>query len=504
MTTESRPAAEAAGGAPEPTAGAVEAYRMVIGGEHVDAAEGRTFEVTNPATGRTLATAPLGGREDVDRAVAAARRALDDPKGFSSWSASKRGRTLMKLSNLVKQHLEELARLESANVGKPITSARGEVLGTALVFEYYAGAANKITGQTIPVSKPGLDFTLREPIGVVGLIVPWNFPINMASWKLGPALAAGNACILKPASYTPLTAIRLGELALEAGFPPGIVNVVTGPGGTAGAALAAHPGVGKVAFTGETTTGQEIMRLASNNVKKVSLELGGKSPNIVFADADLERFARESPYSVFDNCGQDCCARSRILVERSVHDRVVELFAEATRNVKVGDPTDDATEVGPMVHPRQRERVLDYVEKGRDEGAAVVVGGGVPDDDRLADGAYVLPTVFDEVRPDMTIAREEIFGPVVSVIPFDSEDEALRIANATPYGLSGSIWTRDIGKAIRVAKGLESGVISINSNSSVHTEAPFGGYKMSGIGRELGMAALDLYTEVKNVFVDLS
>jgi betaine-aldehyde dehydrogenase len=477
---------------------------MLIGGEPADATDGRTFEVLNPATGRVIATAPLGGRAEVDRAVDAARMAFDDPKGFSSWSASKRGRALMKLSNLVKQHLEELAQLESRNVGKPITSARGEVLGAALVFEYYAGAANKIFGQTIPVSKPGLDFTLREPIGVVGLIVPWNFPINMASWKVAPALAAGNTCILKPASYTPLTAIRLGELALEAGFPPGVLNVVTGPGGTAGAALAAHPGVGKVAFTGETTTGQEIMRLASNNVKKVSLELGGKSPNIVFADADLERFAKESPYSVFDNCGQDCCARSRILVERSVHERVVELFAEATRNVKVGDPASDATEVGPMVHPRQRERVLAYLDKGREEGATVVVGGRAPDDADLADGAYVLPTVFDGVAPEMTIAREEIFGPVVSVIPFETEDEAVRLANATPYGLSGSIWTRDLGRAIRVAKGVQSGVISINSNASVHTEAPFGGYRMSGIGRELGMAALDLYTETKNVFIDLS
>jgi betaine-aldehyde dehydrogenase len=346
--------------------------------------------------------------------------------------------------------------------------------------------------------------TLREPIGVVGLIVPWNFPILMASWKVAPALAAGNTAILKPASYSPMTAIRLGELALEAGIPPGVLNIVTGPGGTAGASIAAHPGVGKVAFTGETTTGQEIMRLASGNVKKISLELGGKSPNIVFADADLERFAKESPYSVFDNCGQDCCARSRILVERSAHDRVVELFAEATRSVKVGDPTDDATEVGTLVSEKQRERVKDYIEIGLSEGASIVVGGEPPDDPSLAGGAYLMPTVFDGVSNDMRIAREEIFGPVVSVIPFDNEEEALRLANATPYGLSGSVWSRDIGKALRTARGLQAGVISVNSNSSVHTEAPFGGYKMSGIGRELGMSALDLYTETKNVFIDLS
>jgi acyl-CoA reductase-like NAD-dependent aldehyde dehydrogenase len=478
--------------------------RMVIGGETVDALDGQTFDVVNPATGSVIATAPLGGREDVDRAVAAAQKAFEDRKGWANWAAGKRGRSLSKLAALVKEHSEELARLESENVGKPITSARGEVIGTSLVFDYYAGAANKIFGQTIPVSKPGLDLTLREPIGVVGLIVPWNFPLYMASWKVAPALAAGNTAILKPASYSPLTAIRLAELALEAGIPPGVLNVVTGPGGTAGASIAAHPGIGKVAFTGETTTGQEIMRLASANVKKISLELGGKSPNIVFADADIEKFARESPYSVFDNAGQDCCARSRILVERSAHDKVVELFSEATRNVNVGDPADDATEMGCLVSQKQRDRVRDYIEIGRSEGASVVVGGDAPDDPTLADGAYLMPTVFDGVSNDMRIAREEIFGPVVSIIPFDTEEEALRLANATPYGLSGSIWSRDIGKALRAARALQSGVISVNSNSSVHQEAPFGGYKMSGIGRELGMSALDLYTETKNVFIDLS
>jgi betaine-aldehyde dehydrogenase len=476
---------------------------MVIGGRQVDAADGRTFEVIDPSTGQVMATAPLGGNEDVDRAVAAARSAFDDPQGWSSWSAAKRGRTLARLSALVRENLEELARLESRNGGKPISGARGETQAVSLVFEYYAGAANKVFGETIPVSKPGLDFTLREPIGVVGLIVPWNFPMMMASWKLGPALAAGNTCILKPASYTPLSAIRLGELALEAGFPPGVLNVLTGPGGTAGAGLAGHAGVGKVAFTGETTTGQEIMRLAANNVKKVSLELGGKSPNIVFADADLEKFARESPYAVFDNTGQDCCARSRIFVERSAHEKVVELFVEATKKVVVGDPADEATEVGTLVSFRQRERVMDYIAIGRDEGANLVCGGTAPDDPALAAGAYLLPTVFDGVSNDMRIAREEIFGPVVSIIPFDSEEEALRLANATPYGLSGSIWTRDIGKALRSAKALQAGVISVNSNSSVHTEAPFGGYKMSGIGRELGMHAIEMYTETKNVFVDL-
>jgi len=478
--------------------------QMVIGGKQLDAVDGQAFEVVNPADGKVIASAPMGGRADVDRAVDSAQKAFDDRTGWANWPAGKRGRTLAKLAALIRDNSEELARLESRNVGKPIGAARGEVVGASLVFDYYAGAANKLFGETIPVSKPGLDFTLREPIGVVGLIVPWNFPILMASWKVAPALAAGNAAILKPASYSPLTATRLAELALEAGIPPGIFNVVTGPGGTAGASIAAHPGIGKVAFTGETTTGQEIMRLAAGNVKKISLELGGKSPHIVFADADLEAWAGSVTGSVFDNCGQDCCARSRIIVEQSAHDRVVELLAGATRRLKVGDPADESTEMGPLVSLRQRERVMDYIAVGQREGAEIVVGGAPPDDPALAGGAYLMPTVFDRVRNDMRIAAEEIFGPVVVVIPFDTEDEAVRLANATPYGLSGSIWSRDIGKALRTARGVQAGVLSINSNSSVHTEAPFGGYKMSGVGRELGMHALELYTEVKNVFVDLS
>jgi betaine-aldehyde dehydrogenase len=477
--------------------------QMVVGGETVDAADGQTFEIVNPANGEVIATAPLGGKNDVDRAVEAAQKAFEDPKGWATWAAGKRARTLAKLADLIKKNSEELAQLESRNTGKPITSARGEIIGASLVFDYYAGAANKVYGQTIPVSKPGIDMTLKEPIGVCGLIVPWNFPLLMASWKLGPALAAGNTVILKPASLSPMTALRVGQLALEAGLPPGVMNVVTGPGGTAGAAIAAHPGIGKVAFTGETTTGQEIMRLASANVKKVSLELGGKSPNVVYADADIERFASESPYSVFDNCGQDCCARSRILVERSAHEKVVELFAEATRKVVVGNPADEATQVGTLVSFKQRERVEHYIELGLEEGANLVVGGVEPEDDGLKNGAYLMPAVFDGVSNDMRIAKEEIFGPVVSIIPFDTEAEAIRLANATPYGLSGSVWSRDIGKALRTAKGIQAGVLSVNSNSSVHTEAPFGGYKMSGIGRELGMAALDLYTETKNIFIDL-
>ena len=477
-------------------------YRMVIGGELVAAADGQTFEVVEPHRGTLVGTVPSGGAEDVDRAVAAAQRAFDGE--WSRLSAADRGHLILRFAEVVRAHEEELSQLESLQIGKPISGARWEVGQVARVLEFYGGATTKIHGATIPVHRPGFDFTLREPIGVVGLIVPWNFPIMMAAWKVGPALAAGNTAILKPASYSPLTALRLGELALEAGLPAGVLNVLTGPGPVVGAGLAAHPGVGKVAFTGETATGQEIMRTAAGTIKKVSLELGGKSPNIVFADADIEKFAATSPYAVFDNCGQDCCARSRIFVERSVHERVVELFAKATENVKVGDPSDPATEVGPLVSFKQRARVEDYVRSGLDEGAQLVTGGVRPADRALAEGAYLLPAVFDRMTPDMKIAREEIFGPVVGVIPFDTEEEAMRLANASPYGLSGSIWTRDMGKAIRTAKALKSGVISVNCNNSVHVEAPFGGYKQSGIGFFNDTATTEIYTEVKNVFVDIS
>jgi betaine-aldehyde dehydrogenase len=441
--------------------------------------------ILNPATEETIAEVEAAGVEETDAAVARANEA------FPAWRAvapADRARLLRTLATLVEEHGEELARLESRNVGKPIAGARGEVGMVAEVFHYYAGAVDKHFGETIPVAG-GVDLTFREPLGVVGLIVPWNFPLNIASWKLGPALACGNTVVLKPAELTPLSALRLGELALEAGIPKGVLNILPGKGSVVGTRLVEHPDVAKIGFTGSTEVGQEVMRGAAGTIKRVTLELGGKSANVVFADADLERAAAAAPYAVFDNAGQDCCARSRILVEASVYDRFADLLVEATRGVRVGDPEEDATEMGPLVSAAHRETVASFLE------SEPLFRGEAPNG-----RGFWFPATLVEARPEDKIAREEVFGPVAALIPFADEAEAIRIANDSDYGLSGSIWTENGGRALRVARAIETGVLSINSNSSVRASTPFGGFKRSGFGRELGMHGLAGYSEVKNVF----
>jgi betaine-aldehyde dehydrogenase len=446
-----------------------------------------TVTVVNPATEETIATLASAGVDETDAAVARARAAFP---GWRAVAPADRGRLLRRLATLVEEHHEELARIESRNVGKPIAGARAEVAMVADVFHFYAGAVDKRHGETIPVAG-GVDLTFREPLGVVGLIVPWNFPLNISSWKLGPALACGNTVVLKPAELTPLSALRLAELALDAGIPEGVVNVVVGKGSVVGQRLVEHPDVAKIGFTGSTEVGRGVMQGAAGTIKRVTLELGGKSANVIFADADLERAATAAPYAVFDNAGQDCCARSRILVEKTAYDRFAELLVDATRQVKVGDPNDDATEMGPLVSAAHRDTVASFV----DADTRTLYAGDAPDGN-----GYWYPCTLVEATNDDRIAREEVFGPVAALIPFEDEADAIRIANDTPYGLSGSIWTTNGARALRVARGVDAGVLSINSNSSVRVSTPFGGFKQSGFGRELGMHALDGYSEVKNVF----
>ena len=445
-----------------------------------------TLEILNPATAKPIAQLARAGVEETNRAVAAAKAA------YPAWRAVKpadRARLLRRVAALVEEHLDGLARLETSNVGKPLGDSRWEMGMVADVFHFYAGAVEKHYGETIPVAG-GVDMTFREPLGVVGLIVPWNFPLMLASWKLGPALACGNTVVLKPAELTPLTALRFAELALEAGIPEGVVNVVVGPGSVAGERLIAHADVAKIGFTGSTEVGSRVMEGAAKTIKRVTLELGGKSANVIFEDADLERAAAAAPGAVFGNAGQDCCARSRILVQKSVYDRFLKLLVDATSKFRVGDPEKDGTDMGPLISADHRRKVAAFVN------GTPLFKGKVPE----GDGFWFPCTLVAATNKD-PVAREEVFGPVAAVIPFTDEEDAVRIANDTPYGLSGSIWTRDGARALRVARALETGVLSINSNSSVRVTTPFGGFKQSGFGRELGMHAMAGYSEVKNVFI---
>jgi len=479
-------------------------YQLFIDGQWVDAESGKTFTTPNPATGETLAEVAEADKADIDKAVAAARRAYEGK--WSRLSARDRGRLMYKLAQLIEAKAPELAALETADNGKPIReSSYVDIPQVVENFEYFAGYATKIEGETIPVPGQMFNYTLREPLGVCGQIIPWNFPLLMAAWKLAPALAAGNTIVLKPAEQTPVTAMELGKLIQEAGFPDGVVNIVPGYGETAGAALASHPGIDKIAFTGSTEVGKIIARTAAENLTKVSLELGGKAPNIVFADADIEQAVNGAMMGIFFNQGQVCCAGSRLFLDARIKDEFLERFKERAGRVKVGDPMDKATQMGPQVSEEQLNRIKGYVDIARSEGATVLTGGESPQLEGSFRGGYFFqPTVFSEVQNTMRVAQEEIFGPVASAITFTDEKELIRLANDTIFGLSAGIWTKDITRAHRFAREIHAGTVWINTFNMFNAASPFGGFKQSGYGREMGKHALELYTHVKSVWVDLS
>jgi len=475
--------------------------KMLIDGKWVDSASGKTFTTVDPSNEEVLAQVPDGNAEDVDRAVKAARRAFESGP-WPKMTASERGRALWKLADLIEEHAEEFAQLESLDNGKPLTVARAADVPLVVDhFRYYAGWATKVEGETIPVSVPGMfTYTLREPVGVVGQIIPWNFPLLMLAWKLGAALACGNTVVLKPAEQTPLSALRFGELLDDAGIPPGVVNIVTGFGETAGAPITVHPGIDKVAFTGSTEVGKSIMAAAAGTLKRVSLELGGKSPNIVFADADLDMAAEGAAAAIYFNHGQCCCAGSRLFIEHKAYDKVMPKLIEYSEKIQLGPGLDPATQMGPLVSSEQFERVTGFLASGKKEGAKVATGGGRPS--RFDKGYFVAPTVFTDVEPDMSVVREEIFGPVVCAIPFKDPEEVVRAGNESTYGLAAAVWTRDIQKAHKAARLLRAGTVWINTYNQFDAAAPFGGYKQSGFGREMGKAALELYTQLKTVWVN--
>jgi betaine-aldehyde dehydrogenase len=471
------------------------ATKLFVNGDFKSSSDGRTTPQTNPATEQVFCEVSSASVADVQTAVEGAQRTFE--REWRDLPPRKRTDILFNIARLIRENLETLAQLECQNIGKPISDARDEIGLGARVFEYYAGAITKFFGQTIPVARGGFDFTLRQPMGAIAAIVPWNFPFPIACWKVAPALAAGNTVVLKPASQSPLTAILLGQLAHQAGLPAGALQVVPGQGSAIGDALATHPLIRKVSFTGSTEIGSRIMGLAARDLKRISLELGGKSPNIVFADADLEQAASSAPMSVFANTGQDCCARSRMFIERRAFDKFVELFVAATKKLVVDDPAKDATQIGPLVSASQRAVSEEFLEGARKAGRKIAFGGKRP----LPRGFFLEPTVVLGVEPSDRVWQEEVFGPVVCIRPFDDEEAMLCEVNASRYGLSGSLWTNDLKRALRVSRRVESGVLSINSHSSVHVEAPFGGFKQSGLGRDLGMAAMEGYTELKNIYV---